>query len=127
VVLFFILSLQTHLLLRRDPCTCGLNPGFFACLFPAFSGVGLFCLDEAELFVRPRCHSWTALFSCLSFAVPSSFRLPFTGASSTFYEPSKELMKMAAYYAGVDTSPFVFAYNDADVEEVACPSNSHVL
>lgn len=46
------------------------------------------------------------------------FNLPYTGASSGFYEPSKELMKMAAYYAGVRTPAFVFAYNDADIEEV---------
>lgn len=46
------------------------------------------------------------------------FNLPYTGASQGFYEPSKELMKMAAYYAGVRTPAFVFAFNDADIEEV---------
>lgn len=45
------------------------------------------------------------------------FNLPFTGASSAFYEPSKETMKMAAFYAGVDTPAFVFAYSDVDIEE----------
>lgn len=47
------------------------------------------------------------------------FNLPFTGASSNFYEPSKELMKMAAYYAGVNTPAFQFAYNDEDIEIVS--------
>ncbi len=27
-------------------------------------------------------------------------------------------MKMAAFYAGVKTPPFIFAFNDADIEEV---------
>lgn len=41
----------------------------------------------------------------------------FTGADFNFYEPSKELMKMIAYYYGVKTPAFIFAYNDADIEE----------
>lgn len=57
------------------------------------------------------------------------FNLPFTGANSSFYEPSKEVMKMMAYYYGVRTPgiyidvyiiniiEFVFAYNDEDIEE----------
>jgi hypothetical protein len=48
----------------------------------------------------------------------SRYNLAFTGACSAFYEPSKELMKMAAHYAGVRTPPFVFAFTDADIEEV---------
>ena len=43
----------------------------------------------------------------------------FTGADSGFFEPSKEVMKMMAYYYGVNTAPFVFAYDDDDIEE-AC-------
>jgi D-alanine-D-alanine ligase len=45
------------------------------------------------------------------------FNLPFTGCSSYFYEPSKENMKMVAYYMGVRTPNFVFAYDDAGIEE----------
>jgi D-alanine-D-alanine ligase len=44
------------------------------------------------------------------------YNVPFTGASSSFYEPSKEHMKMAANYCGVRTPAFVFAYDDNDIE-----------
>ncbi|KAL6052210.1 SET domain-containing protein-lysine N-methyltransferase, partial [Balamuthia mandrillaris] len=45
------------------------------------------------------------------------YGLAFTGANSKFYEPSKELMKMMAYYYDVNTAPFVFAYNEEDIKE----------
>jgi D-alanine-D-alanine ligase-like ATP-grasp enzyme len=45
--------------------------------------------------------------------------IPFTGADSIFYEPSKETMKKICIYYGISTSPFVFAYNTREVE-VAC-------
>jgi len=44
------------------------------------------------------------------------YNVPFTGADSYFYEPSKEHMKMAANYCGVKTPAFVFAYEDSDIE-----------
>lgn len=47
------------------------------------------------------------------------YNLPYTGASPSFYEPSKEHMKMAAMYCGVNTPPFVFAYEDTDIETAA--------
>jgi len=47
------------------------------------------------------------------------YNLPFTGANSGFYEPSKELQKMMAYYFGVRTPAFAFAFNDQDIEEAA--------
>jgi hypothetical protein len=43
------------------------------------------------------------------------FNLPYTGAHSGFYEPSKELMKMVAYYQGVRAPAFIFAYDDDGV------------
>jgi len=43
----------------------------------------------------------------------------FTGADSSFFEPSKETMKKIAYYYGVNTAPFIFAYGDEDIEEAA--------
>lgn len=43
------------------------------------------------------------------------FKVPFTGADSRFYEPSKELMKMVATYMGVKTPAFVFAFEEADI------------
>lgn len=46
-------------------------------------------------------------------------KVPFTGADSRFYEPSKEHMKMMAHYQGVATPRFVFAYGPADVELAA--------
>ena len=47
------------------------------------------------------------------------FKVPFTGASSEFYEPSKEMMKMVATYSGVKTPRFMFAYSRADAEAAA--------
>eukprot|EP00762_Andalucia_godoyi_P003705 ANDGO_00661.mRNA.1 D-alanine--D-alanine ligase len=47
------------------------------------------------------------------------FEVPFTGADSKFYEPSKEIMKMVAVYEGVKTPRFQFAYTDEEIEE-AC-------
>mmetsp|Transcript_1330 Transcript_1330/g.2515 ORF Transcript_1330/g.2515 Transcript_1330/m.2515 type:complete len:529 (-) Transcript_1330:308-1894(-) len=39
------------------------------------------------------------------------FHLPFTGASSSFFEPTKEHMKTVAFLSGVPTPAFVFAYD----------------
>jgi D-alanine-D-alanine ligase len=47
------------------------------------------------------------------------FNVPYTGARPAYYEPSKEQMKKAAYYAGVNTADFVFAYDMVDVERAA--------
>jgi D-alanine-D-alanine ligase len=46
-----------------------------------------------------------------------NFNVPFTGGNSGFYEPSKELMKMMAYYFGVNTPAYAFAYNAEDIED----------
>ena len=43
----------------------------------------------------------------------------FTGATSEFYEPSREAMKRACAAAGIDTPDYVLARNDADVERAA--------
>jgi len=51
------------------------------------------------------------------------YNLPFTGADSNFYEPSKDVQKMLAYYYDVKTPRFVFAYNDDDIEEAAASLN----
>jgi len=47
------------------------------------------------------------------------YNIPYTGANSKFYEPTKEMMKMVAYYYGVRTPSYVFAYNDDDIEEAS--------
>jgi D-alanine-D-alanine ligase len=47
------------------------------------------------------------------------FKVPFTGADSKFYEPSKEIMKMVAVSMDVKTPAFVFAFKPEDIEE-AC-------
>jgi len=47
------------------------------------------------------------------------YNIPFTGASSNFYEPSKETMKLVAYKCGVKTPMFVFAYNEKDIQRAA--------
>jgi len=46
-----------------------------------------------------------------------TFKVPFTGASSDFYEPSKAVMKMVANYEAVKTPLYVFAHNALDVED----------
>lgn len=43
----------------------------------------------------------------------------FTGATSEFYEPSREAMKAACRVAGVDTPAYVLARDEADVERAA--------
>ena len=43
----------------------------------------------------------------------------FTGATSNFYEPSREAMKQACRSAGIDTPAYVLARCDADVERAA--------
>jgi len=45
--------------------------------------------------------------------------VPFTGASSEFYEPSREAMKAACRAQRIATPRYVFAENDADVERAA--------
>jgi len=42
--------------------------------------------------------------------------LPFTGASSSFYQPSKEHMKRVAQQAGIKTPAWVFAFKEEDIE-----------
>lgn len=42
--------------------------------------------------------------------------MPFTGPTSLLYDPPKELMKYAAYTAGVDTPAYVLLQNEDDVE-----------
>ena len=43
----------------------------------------------------------------------------FTGATSEFYEPSREAMKRACRAEGIDTPDYVLARSDADVERAA--------
>jgi D-alanine-D-alanine ligase len=43
----------------------------------------------------------------------------FTGATSEFYEPSREAMKAACKTEGIDTPDYVLARNSADVERAA--------
>ena len=45
--------------------------------------------------------------------------VPFTGATSGFYEPSREAMKEACRVAGIPTPAFVLARSEADVERAA--------
>ncbi|CAI7926141.1 unnamed protein product [Closterium sp. NIES-53] len=45
--------------------------------------------------------------------------VPFTGADSRCYEPSKEQMKIVAVYHGVPTPPWRVCYDLRDVEEAA--------
>ncbi|QKF94757.1 putative D-alanine-D-alanine ligase [Fadolivirus algeromassiliense] len=43
----------------------------------------------------------------------------YTGADLKFYEPSRATQKMIAYYHGVRTPVFGFAYNDLDIMEIS--------
>lgn len=45
--------------------------------------------------------------------------LPFTGAASDFYEPSREKMKLAGHYYDVPMPAGVFAATDADINRAA--------
>jgi len=45
--------------------------------------------------------------------------VPFTGATSGFYEPTREEMKQACRSEGIPTPDYVFAASDADVERAA--------
>lgn len=45
--------------------------------------------------------------------------VPFTGADSTFYDPTREMMKRVAHYYGIRTPAGVFAHEDADIERAA--------
>lgn len=45
--------------------------------------------------------------------------LPFTGASSAFYEPSREKMKLVCHYNGIKTPAYLFATTPADVDLAA--------
>ena len=42
--------------------------------------------------------------------------VPFTGATSEFYEPTREMMKQACRDEGIATPAYVFARTEADVE-----------
>ena len=44
-------------------------------------------------------------------------RVAFTGAGSSFYDPSRAVMKQLCYYQGVATPAFVFADSAAGIEE----------
>jgi D-alanine-D-alanine ligase len=46
-------------------------------------------------------------------------RVAFTGATSNFYEPSREAMKRACRSEGIDTPEYVLAHCEADVERAA--------
>jgi len=45
--------------------------------------------------------------------------VPFTGATSEFYEPTREEMKQACRDQGIGTPDYVFASNESDVERAA--------
>jgi D-alanine-D-alanine ligase len=45
--------------------------------------------------------------------------VPFTGATSEFYEPSREAMKQACREHGIDTPDYVFVRTDQDIEHAA--------
>jgi D-alanine-D-alanine ligase len=45
--------------------------------------------------------------------------VPFTGGTSTFYEPSREAMKRACHALGIDTPAYVMARTVADVKRAA--------
>lgn len=45
-----------------------------------------------------------------------AYGVPFTGADSGFYEPSKRTMKMVAGYEGILTPAHAFAFSGADIE-----------
>ena len=45
--------------------------------------------------------------------------VPFTGATSEFYEPTREMMKAACRAEGIATPAHVMAHDDADVERAA--------
>ena len=45
--------------------------------------------------------------------------VPFTGATSEFYEPTREQMKRACVANGISTPAFLFARDELDVERAA--------
>jgi D-alanine-D-alanine ligase len=45
--------------------------------------------------------------------------LPFTGAASAFYEPTRELMKRACHYSGIPTPNGIFVETVDEIEQVA--------
>jgi len=45
--------------------------------------------------------------------------VPFTGATSAFYEPSREQMKQACLAEGIDTPAYAFAQDEIEVEHAA--------
>lgn len=47
------------------------------------------------------------------------FNAPYTGGDMQFYDPPKSLMKMMAFYCGIKTPRFVFAYNENDIATAA--------
>jgi D-alanine-D-alanine ligase len=48
-----------------------------------------------------------------------ALNVPFTGATSRFYEPSREQMKQACRLQGIPTPAYVFATTEEDVERAA--------
>lgn len=46
-------------------------------------------------------------------------RLPFTGARSDFYDPSRAMMKCACQQAGIPSPPFLFVSTESQVEHAA--------
>ncbi len=46
-------------------------------------------------------------------------RVPFTGATSEFYEPSREQMKQACLTCGIETPAYAFAADDIEIENAA--------
>lgn len=51
--------------------------------------------------------------------VLEKLNVPFTGAGSVFYEPTKAQMKEACKNNKIPTSPFVFAFNNDDIKRAA--------
>jgi D-alanine-D-alanine ligase len=45
--------------------------------------------------------------------------VPFTGATSDFYEPTRKMMKDACRVEGIATPAYAYAANDAEIEEAA--------
>ena len=47
--------------------------------------------------------------------------LPFTGPSSILYDPSKEIMKLVAYYEGIKTPNYCLIQNEAELKDLIKP------
>ena len=46
-------------------------------------------------------------------------KLPFTGATSNFYEPSREMMKRVCHFWGIKAPAYVLARDDANIDVAA--------